>query len=133
AVVLNGGVADLNDAERHLPHVDGVMMGRAAYRTPYLLADVDRQLFGDSQAPIVREAALTQLIPYGARHLASGGPLSNITRHVLGLYHGQPRGRSFRRLLSEQAVREGAGIDVLVCASAQAATGGRRAHRIAAE
>lgn len=133
AIILNGGVAGLADARHHLSQVDGVMMGRTAYRTPYVLAEVDAQFFGDRQAPIAREAVLAQLVPYAERHLASGGRLNNITRHILGIYHGEPGGRAFRRLLSEQAVRRGAGIDVLLRAAEMAAGMRERPRPIAAE
>ena len=78
------------------------MLGRAAYQTPYMLAEVDRRLFGDERAGAARAEVLDALIPYVERHLARGGRLNNIMRHILGLYHGQPRARAFRRLLSEQ-------------------------------
>ena len=89
------------------------MLGRAAYQTPWLLADVDRELFGDTTALLTRRDVLERLLPYAERHVASGGRLNNITRHILGLYHGQPRGRAFRRHLSEHAVRQGAGVGIL--------------------
>lgn len=112
-IVINGGISNLDEAERHLGHVDGVMLGRAAYQTPYLLADVDRRIFGAAGEPISRAEVLERLLPYVARHVASGGRLNNVARHILGLYHGQPRARAFRRHLSEQAVKCGAGVDVL--------------------
>lgn len=115
-VVLNGGIETLDACEMHLRHVDGVMLGRSAYQTPYLLADVDRRIFGDGVVPLSRRAVLEALIPYVRAHIAAGGRLNTIVRHILGLYHGQPRARAFRRLLSEQAVRDGAGLDVLVAA-----------------
>jgi tRNA-dihydrouridine synthase A len=113
-IVINGGIADLEAAEQHLEHVDGVMLGRAAYQTPYSLADVDRRLFGDDRAPLTRADAIAAIIPHVERHLAAGGRLNNVVRHILGLYHGQPRARAFRRHLSENAVKEGAGIEVLI-------------------
>ena len=100
-------------AQAHLDHVDGVMLGRAAYQNPFVLADVDRIIFGDARDAPTRAEVLEALIPYAERHLEKGGRLSNITRHVLGLYHGQPRGKVFRRLLSEQATCSGAGVEVL--------------------
>jgi len=112
-IVINGGVQSLHEAKLHLQHVDGVMMGRAAYQTPYLLASVDREIFGASTEPVSRDAALSSLIPYVDAHIARGGKLSNVTRHVLGLYHGEPRGRLFRRHLSERAVLAGANSDVV--------------------
>lgn len=112
-VVLNGGVETLDDGLEHLEHVDGVMMGRAAYQLPYLLADVDRCFFGDEKKPLSRADAVRALLPYVEAHISNGGRLNNIVRHVLGIYHGQPRGRLFRRYLSENAVVAGAGADVL--------------------
>ena len=113
-IVLNGGIAGLDDAEQHLAYVDGVMLGRAAYQTPYLLANVDQRLFGSDESVVSRAEALELLMTYTSRHLESGGRLNNVVRHVLGLYHGQPRARTFRRHLSENAVKDGAGIEVLI-------------------
>ncbi len=113
-IVLNGGIADLDAALQHLEWADGVMLGRVAYQQPYLLADVDRRLFGVDTAPPTRAEALAALLDHARTHVARGGRLNNIARHVLGLYHGRPGGRAFRRHLSERAVREGAGAEVLV-------------------
>jgi tRNA-dihydrouridine synthase A len=115
-IVINGGIASLAETEAHLAHVDGVALGRAAYQNPYLLAEVDGRLFGDAGPPPTRRAVLEQLIPYAERHVRNGGRLNNIVRHVLGLHHGQPRARAFRRHLSELASREGAGVGVLLTA-----------------
>jgi tRNA-dihydrouridine synthase A len=112
-IVLNGGVGDLGAAEAHLAHVDGVMLGRAAYQTPYILAEVDQRFFGDTAAPISRAEAIEKLIPYAARHVESGGRLNNVARHILGLYHGCAHARAFRRHLSEGAVKDEAGVGVL--------------------
>lgn len=112
-IVLNGGIGSLDAVEDHLAHVDGVMLGRAAYRDPYILADVDRRIFGDAADPVSRGEALRAMLPYSADHIQRGGRLSNVTRHVLGLYHGQPRGRAFRRYLSEHATRADARSSVL--------------------
>jgi tRNA-dihydrouridine synthase A len=89
------------------------MLGRAAYHTPYILAEVDDRLFADAAAPPSRAQVLQQLMPYIERHLARGGRLNNVARHLLGLYHGQPRARAFRRYLSENAVRPDVGVHVL--------------------
>jgi tRNA-dihydrouridine synthase A len=113
SISINGGVVSLDEAESHLQHVDGVMMGRAAYQTPYILADVDRRLFGDATPSLSRREVIERLLPYVEEHVARGGRLNNITRHILGLYHEQPRARQFRRHLSENAVREGAKVSVL--------------------
>jgi tRNA-dihydrouridine synthase A len=112
-IILNGGIASLGEAETHLRHVDGVALGRAAYQNPYLLAEVDSRLFGDACTPRSRREVLERLIPYAEEHLRRGGRLNNIARHILGLYHGRPRARSFRRILAEHAPRQGAGSEVL--------------------
>ncbi|NOT70397.1 MAG: tRNA dihydrouridine(20/20a) synthase DusA [Hyphomicrobium sp.] len=112
-LVINGGIETLDACAEHLAHVDGVMLGRAAYHDPALLGDVDRRFF-DCAAPLrSRREALLALIPYAQQHIAGGGRLSNITRHVLGLYHGQPRGRMFRRYLSEHATGRDANAGVI--------------------
>jgi len=112
-IVINGGIGSLAEAEAHLAHVDGVALGRAAYQNPYLLAEVDRRLLGAATTPPSRREAIEALLPYAERHVRAGGRLNNIVRHILGLYHGQPRARAFRRHLSERAPRERAGADVL--------------------
>jgi tRNA-dihydrouridine synthase A len=112
-IVLNGGIATLAQAEQHLSEVDGVMLGRAAYQQPYLLAEVDHLIFGDTAEPPDRHAVIRRLLPYVEAHCARGGRLNNVTRHILGHYHGTPGARAFRRHLSENATREGAGIEVL--------------------
>lgn len=117
-IIINGGIRSLDETEVHLGRVDGVMLGRAAYQTPYILADVDRRLFGTSEPPVTRREAVEKLVPYLERHLARGGKLNNVTRHVLGLYHGEPGGRLFRRHLSGPEVRDGAGLEPLMRALA---------------
>ena len=118
AIVLNGGITSLEEAEAHLAHVDGVALGRAAYQNPYLLAEVDGRFFGAEIDMPTRRAAIEALKPYAERHLEAGGRLNNIARHVLGLYHGRPRARAFRRHLSELAPRAGADANVLIEAMA---------------
>ncbi len=117
-VILNGGITSLNAAEAHLAHVDGVALGRAAYQNPYLLAETDHRFFGAEAETPSRRAVIEALVPYARRHLEAGGRLNNIARHILGLYHGRPRARAFRRHIAEQAPREGAGIEVLAHAVA---------------
>jgi tRNA-dihydrouridine synthase A len=112
-IVINGGIASLDEAEAHLAKVDGVALARAAYQNPYLLAQVDWRLFGAADAPPTRREVMAALLTYAEAHLAAGGRLNNIARHILGLYHGQPRARAFRRHLSERAPREGADASVL--------------------
>ena len=112
-IVLNGGIATVEDAQRHLAEVDGVMLGRAAYHTPYLLHLLDRALHPDAWAgdavPASRSALLRDLRGYVESQLAQGVALKHITRHMLGLFHAQPGGRAFRHVLSEGAHRPGAG------------------------
>jgi len=118
-IIINGGLTSLADCEHHLRYVDGVMIGRAAYQTPYMLADVDQTFFGEGGTPIARSEVLHNLKPYIQRHLDAGGRLNNITRHILGLYHGQRRGRLYRRHLSEHAPKIGCTLsgldDALAC------------------
>jgi tRNA-dihydrouridine synthase A len=99
-IILNGGIKTLEACHEHLQTFDGVMLGREAYHNPYLLAEVDQQLFGSSAPVISRAETLAALRPYIAEHLASGGAMHHITRHVLGLGTGFPGARKFRQLLS---------------------------------
>lgn len=112
-IVINGGIGSLDEAQAHVLSVDGVMVGRAAYQTPFLLAGVDRAIYGGTEEKRERAEVLEALLPYAAAHLKRGGRLNNVTRHILGLYHGMPGARAFRRHLSEQASGEAAGIEVL--------------------
>jgi tRNA-dihydrouridine synthase A len=112
-IVLNGGIGSVEAARGHLAHLDGAMMGRAAYREPWRLLAVDPLLFGESApSPSPRAAALA-LMPYIERALASGLRLHAITRHLHGLFQGVPGARAYRRHLATQAVKPGAGPEVL--------------------
>lgn len=99
-IILNGGIKTLDECQHHLQTFDGVMLGREAYHNPYLLAQVDQALFGLDKTVIGRAEALTRLRPYIEAHLAEGGAMHHITRHVLGLAQGFPGARRFRQLLS---------------------------------
>ena len=99
-IILNGGIKTLEQCHEHLNAFDGVMLGREAYHNPYLLAEVDQQLFGSTAPVISRAEALSALRPYIAEHLHNGGAMHHITRHVLGLGTGFPGARRFRQLLS---------------------------------
>ena len=112
-IVLNGGVTSVADCQRHLEQVDGVMIGRQAYHTPWFLTELEDE-FGGGARPATRLAALEAMLPYVERELASDTSLKAITRHMLGLFAGQPGARAWRRYLSENAHRRGAGIDVLL-------------------
>ncbi len=118
AVEVNGGIADLDDVRRHLDHVDAVMIGRAAYDTPFVLAEADRELFGEKVEPPSPREVLEGLVPYAESLLARGEPLQRLTRHLLGLYAGRPGARAWRRHLSETARAEGAGTEVILEAAA---------------
>ncbi len=99
-IILNGGIKTLDECREHLRTFDGVMLGREAYHNPYLLAAVDRELFGRDTPQVSRSEALQGLRPYIERHLAEGGAMHHVTRHVLGLAQGFPGARRFRQLLS---------------------------------
>lgn len=124
-IAINGGIRSVEQCLEHLRHVDGVMIGREAYENPYALAAMDRALFGGEGELPGREQVLARYDAYVERELAQGTPLARITRHLLGIYRGQPGGRAFRRWLSERAHRAGAGIEVLHQAIEQA----RQPHR----
>ncbi len=130
-VALNGGIETLEAALAQLDHVDGVMIGRAAYQNPALLLQVDPLLFGDAAPCETGEQAIEAFMPYVAARLAEGVPLHAMTRHVLGLFNGRPGARAFRRHLSIEAVKPGAGIEAL--RAARRHLGGRYAEAEAAE
>jgi tRNA-dihydrouridine synthase A len=117
-VVVNGGIANLDQAHAHLAHVDGAMLGRAAYREPWRLLAVDPLVFGAPAPAASARAALEALLPYIARELARGTRLHAVTRHVLGLFNGVPGARAFRRHLAINAVKPGAGVEVVSAALA---------------
>lgn len=117
-IVLNGGIQTLEESLEHLRQFDGVMLGRSAYHNPYLLAEADRLLYGDDHPIPSRREVLEAYLPYVARELARGVRMQGISRHILGLFHGAPGGKRWRRHLSENAVKPGAGIEVLRAAAA---------------
>jgi len=112
-IIINGGIQSLDEAEAHLHHVDGVMIGREAYQNPWMLADVDARLFNSRKTVVSRDDVLAGLIPYVQTQMDAGAQLNHITRHILGLYQGVPGARKFRRHLSENAYRKDADIEVL--------------------
>ena len=111
-IVINGGITMLDECEKHLGHVEGVMMGRAVYQSPAMLADVDRRFFGADKT-IDMDKAVEAYLNYIERKLGEGVPLNAMTKHMVGLFSGWPGARLFRRHLSENATRAGAGIGVL--------------------
>jgi tRNA-dihydrouridine synthase A len=112
-IIINGGIARLEEANGHLAHVDGVMLGRAAYQEPWRLLDVDPLLFGEQAPHASMKHALEAMLPYIERELARGTRLHAITRHFVGAFHAVPGARAFRRHLAEQGVKSKAGVDVL--------------------
>lgn len=113
AIHINGGIGSVAESLPHLEHVDGVMLGRAAYQDPWQLASVD-PLYADQSAPVpARRDAVEAMLPYMEQQMGEGQPLHRITRHMLGLYHAQPGGRIWRQILSTEAGRHGAGVDVV--------------------
>ena len=110
---INGGILTLEETKSHLAHVDGVMMGRAAYHNTSILGDVDAVLFGDERETLSREELLDAMSAYCASFVASGGKLSTVTRHMLGLFQGMPGARRYRQVLSTDAPKPGAGVEVL--------------------
>jgi tRNA-dihydrouridine synthase A len=100
-MVVNGGISTLEEIDAQLAVVDGIMLGRAAYHNPWMLAEFDRRYSGQASAPRTRRSVVEAIVPYAERHVAAGGSLRQITRHMLGLYHGQPGARAWRRALSD--------------------------------
>lgn len=121
-MAINGGIKSLEEAEAHLKFMDGVMIGREVYQSPYLLADVDRRLFGCDAPVIKRSDAVKAMFPYIEAELSKGTYLNHISRHMLGLFQNMPGARQWRRYISENAHKPGAGIEVLEAALAKIPT-----------
>ncbi|WP_417257442.1 tRNA dihydrouridine(20/20a) synthase DusA [Celeribacter sp.] len=106
---INGGIATMAQVKEELAHMDGVMVGRAAYHTPYdILGNADAEVFGDPRPPLSREEVALAMEDHIGRHIAAGGKLAQVTRHMLGLFSGQPGARRWKRILSERGHKEGA-------------------------
>ena len=117
-IIINGGVNTLDDCQRHLNKVDGVMMGRAAYQSPFLLKQVDQQIYGVDR-PVITDAELVDhLCRYVEQRLAAGAQLKFISRHIVGLFQSRPGARQWRRYLSENAYKPGTGVEVIRAAAA---------------
>jgi tRNA-dihydrouridine synthase A len=112
-IVLNGGITEVGHVDEVLAHVDGVMIGRQAYHHPYFLAELERHMNPQAEMPDRREVIM-RMIPYIDNELRGGERLGRITRHMVGLFAGKPGARAWRRYLSENAYRDGAGVDVLL-------------------
>jgi tRNA-dihydrouridine synthase A len=129
-VIINGGIASIAETKQHLLHVDGVMLGRAAYQEPWRLLTVDPDLFGEAAPHAGMKEVFEAMMPYIEDQLAQGTRLHSITRHFVGAFHGVPGARAFRRHLAENGVKPDAGVDVL--RDAMALVGGRTLASIAA-
>ena len=112
-VIINGGIGSIAEAKVHLDHVDGVMLGRAAYQQPWRLLEIDPELFGEAAPCATMKDVFEAMFPYIEDQLAQGTRLHSITRHFVGAFHGVPGARAFRRHLAEKGVRPDAGVDVL--------------------
>jgi len=112
-IVINGGLASLPQVDAVLGHVDGAMIGRQAYHKPYFLAELEHH-FNPGWAMPSRQDIVEKIVPYVDRQVGGGAPLNSITRHMLGLFAGQPGARAWRRYISEHAHRDGAGSEVLI-------------------
>ncbi len=117
--VINGGITSLGQAEKQLAFVDGVMIGREAYQNPWILAEADRRIFGDTSPAPDRREVIERLLPYAESMVSQGVPLNRITRHILGLFHGCQGARRFRRVLSEGAHLPGADSRLIAQAAAE--------------
>ena len=118
AVTINGGIRTLDEAAVHLAHVDAVMLGRAAYEEPYVLAEADARFFGDPARPPSRHAVVERMAPYIEAAVARGTPPQAVARHMIGLFNGLPGARAWRRSLSDNAGRPGADADIVRAAAA---------------
>ncbi|WP_159587927.1 tRNA dihydrouridine(20/20a) synthase DusA [Chelativorans xinjiangense] len=115
---VNGGIQSLDEAAAHMRRADGAMVGRAAYHTPAILAAVDGRVYGGEEGPVDLAAVVEAMAAYAARHIAAGGRLSHVTRHMVGLFHRLPGARRYRQILSTDATRADAGPEVLLKAFA---------------
>jgi len=112
-IIVNGGINTLQDSLDHLDHVDGVMIGREVYSNPYLLAQVDQLIYGDTKTAPSRDQIMLDYMDYVDQRLASGNRLNQLSRHLVGLYHGEPRSRLWRRHISQNAHLPGSNSQVL--------------------
>ena len=128
-VGINGGIASLDEAEAHLARTDGVMIGRAAYQNPEILADIDRRFHDDTAGTADIVGAVERMIPYAEEICREGGRVSAVTRHMIGLFQGRPGARRWRQILSVESPKPGAGAEVIATAlQAVEAAGGLAAH-----
>ncbi|MBT5415003.1 MAG: tRNA dihydrouridine(20/20a) synthase DusA, partial [Rhodospirillaceae bacterium] len=122
-IIINGGIEDLDAAAAHLHHVDGAMIGRAAYRDPYILAEADHRFFGGDRQISSRAEVVAAMLPYIETQIGRGWRLHAVTRHMISLFQGVPGARQWRRILSTEVHAEGAGPEVVERALAAVAAG----------
>ncbi len=115
-IIINGGITTLEQSLTLLNDVDGVMLGREIYQNPYLLAEVDQKIYGIDKPVVSREEVMEGFIAYATKQVAKGIRINYMTRHILGLYQGLPGSRKFRRVISEQAYKPNAGLEVIKAA-----------------
>src|SRR5574337_6616 len=126
-ILINGGLTTWPDIEEQLAHVDGAMVGREAYHNPWLLVEADRRLYGDDHPLPTRAEVIAGLMPFVEKEVAAGTPLQHIARHILGLYHGQPGARGWRRMLSDATQLRGNDAELLLRAVERVEAEARRA------
>ncbi len=119
SIAVNGGVKTLEEAQQHLVHLDGVMVGREAYQNPYILALVDQHIFNLNTPVKKRSQVVEEMYPYIEKQLTNGASLGHISRHMIGLFQSMPGARQWRRYISENAHKQGAGIEVIEAALAK--------------
>jgi len=113
-IIINGGIKTLDESKQHLNHVDGVMLGREVYHNPYIMIEVDQQLYGESNTnKLSQHEVLERYLEYSEKQLAEGVFLKHMSRHILGFFTGQPGAKAWRRYISENAHKEGAGVKVI--------------------
>jgi tRNA-dihydrouridine synthase A len=113
-IIINGGITTLDHSEELLKHVDGVMMGREAYQNPYIMSEVDKRFFGVDKESLSRQMIVKELLPYIQEQLKSEVRLNSVSRHILGLFHGEPGARGWRRYISENVSKPGADENVIL-------------------
>ncbi len=113
-IILNGGILDLKNCKEHLNNFDGVMLGREVYKNPYLLSEIDSQLFGQDKAPAKRSDIVKAFLPYAEQEIAAGNRAISITRHLVGLFHQQRFGRHWRNFISTQNIKTGDDLQKLL-------------------
>jgi tRNA-dihydrouridine synthase A len=120
-IIINGGIKSIEDSLKHVQTVDGVMLGREVYHNPYLMVQVDAELYGDEDKILSRKQILEQYFSYIEQQMGQGVYFKHMSRHLLGLFQGQPGAKAWRRYISENGYKDGAGIEILQYAMDQVA------------